>query len=993
MHFKKYLLTLAALIGMFGSLVHGASQSPVQREADSEACRHWVDSVYNSLTERERVAQLVFPKVVTTQGATTKAALKRLVERGGVGGILFTEGSIAQYVEMTNYAQSIAKVPLLMTFDGEWGLAMRIKNTTRFPNNMAIGAARDSERLSYLYGKEMGRQCKAIGIQVNFAPVADVNSNASNPVIGYRSFGENAAEVSRLVNAYSKGLEESGVQAVAKHFPGHGDTNQDSHETLPSLAKTMAQLEETEMVPFRSYVSSRSGSGVMMAHLAIKSIDRSGTPMSLSPAAYRLLRDNLGFDGLIYTDALGMKGAVMPDGSNATIAALKAGADVLLSPRNPLEDIDAIMAQIKAGKISPTLIEDRCKRVLTYKYLLGLGQGVPQMNLKEVEKQLCSPAAEEVNHMISAAVITALVNRNNTLPLGNLSDRKIAVVTTSAADSDDFVEMCRRYAPIESVYKQPLTATDLRKLGECDNVVFCVTNNKAAAKTTATQLSRLDNVISVFMVNPYKMAEMATLVKASEAVVLAYDDTPLLQRYAAQAVFGGINVDGRLPVTLRGLFERGAGIDLKKTRLGYTTPAMAGMRVSLSDSIDNLMKRAIDRKAIPGAQVLIARHGQIVLDRCYGLLGEGEDAVSPFNIYDLASVSKAIGTLPGVMLAVDKGLMNLDSPLSDYIPGLKNTDKENLTVREFLFHETGMAAALNMFTLMMDTATYTGTLTRTKPDAEHPVLIQKGLYGHKDARLRKDLVSPTRNDEFPIEMAEGMYVGAAARDTIMGRIYNSTLRPTKDYNYSCLNFALLMDGEQHATGIPHEVWCDSLLWKPLGAWTMGYRPNTRFDKKVSAPTEVDTYLRKQHLRGYVHDEMADFFGGVSGNAGLFSNADDIAKICQMWLNGGTYGGVRIISPETVRTFTTTVSPTCRRGLGFDKPDTVNPSDSPTTELANASTYGHLGFTGTVFWVDPENDMIVIFLTNRVNPTRDNSAFAHTSIRPEIMKQAILAIEK
>lgn len=982
------LFKAAIIAVLLGLPAQGLGANRIVASSDTKACQRWVDSVYNHMSERERVGQLIFPKVVPTLGANTKAQLKKLIDEGHIGGILFTEGSIEQYVEMTNYAQSISSVPLLNTFDGEWGLAMRIKEATRFPNNMAIGAARDAENLAYLYGREMGRQCKEIGIQVNFAPVADVNSNAANPVIGYRSFGEDPEHVARLVNAYSRGLEENGVQAVAKHFPGHGDTFTDSHMTLPTVDKNMAQLNQTELLPFRRFVDD-GGSGIMTAHLAVKALDPSGMPVSLSKKAHDFLRNDLKFDGIVYTDALGMKGAVTPDGSSATVAALKAGADVLLSPRNPLQEIDLILNEIKKGKISESLISDRVKRVLAYKYMLGLENGAPVMDVNRVKASLLSHQGEDVNRLVSAAVITALVNKDNVLPFGNLSERKIAVVSVGTSADNEFVTTCRRYANV-TPFGYPLTASELDKLNKFDDVIVLVAETRRKTPDVS-QLVGLRNLVTVFMVNPYKMAKMSQLVKASKAVILAYDDTPILRDCAAQALFGGIPVDGRLPVTLKGLFERGAGLDLKKTRLGYSTPVLKGMNEGLTDSIDAIVNEAMARKAIPGAQVLIAHKGDVVLDKTYGNITEGGEKVTPFTVYDLASVSKAIGTLPGVMLAVDKGLMNLDAPLSDYVAGLRDTDKKDLLVKEFLFHETGMPASMNMFLAMMDTATYSGPLTRSKPDADHNIKIQKGVYGHDNAKLRSDILSFTRSDSFPVEMAKGMFVGQAAMDTIMHRIYNSQLRKNKNYNYSCLNFALLMDGEQQSTSTPHEIWCDSLLWQPIGAWTMGYRPAERFSLNDIAPTENDTYLRKQTVHGYVHDEMAAFSGGIQGNAGLFANADDIAKICQMWLNGGTYGDVRFLSPETVKFFTTTVSPTCRRGLGFDKPDTKNPNNSPTTELANASTFGHLGFTGTVFWVDPENELIVVFLTNRVNPTRDNEAFASMSIRPEIMRQALLAI--
>lgn len=984
---KKLIINTIIAIFAAGTM---AASTPVRlaKDVNTAAMEHWVDSVYSTLTLRQKVGQLVFPKVVTTQGENTKATLKKLIDKGHIGGILFTEGSVEQYVEMTNYAQSLTSIPLLMTFDGEWGLSMRIKSTTRFPNNMAIGAARNAEKLAYDYGREMGRQCRAIGIHVNFAPVADVNSNADNPVIGYRSFGENPADVARLVCAYSRGLEDEGVQAVAKHFPGHGDTDSDSHKTLPSVNRSAKTLGTTELIPFNAFIKD-GGSGIMMAHLRILAIDPTGTPMSLSRPAYRLLREKLGYTGLTYTDALGMKGAVMPDGSNATVGALKSGADVLLCSRHPLEDIDTIVAEVKAGRIPMAVVDDRCRRILEYKYMLGLADGVPSMDIAQVKKALTAPEQQTVNNRVSASVITALVNKDNILPLKGLGGRSIAVICLGATGDNAFATTVRRYARAD-VYTGVPEAEVLRKYNTVITAVFNNTESTLAeAKKIAT--SKAQGLISVFLVNPYKMAGMSALVKASQAVILAYDDTPVLRSYAAQALFGGICVDGRLPVTLKGLFRRGAGLDLPKNRLGYTDPAAEGMNPSMVDSIDALMKAAIADGAMPGAQVLVARHGNVVMDRTYGVLTADGDSVSPFTVYDLASVSKAIGTLPGVMLAVDRGLLDVDAPLSRYIPGLRGTDKEAITVRQALYHQTGIPAALNMFTTMMDTATYSGPLTVSKPDSVHNIKIQNKVYGHDRARMRTDIVTGKRDELHPVEMARGMYVGQAAMDTIMGRIYGIKLRDNADYNYSCLNFALLMDAEQHATGTAHDRWCRENIWKPLGAWTMGYRPTEYLDTTQIAPTEKDTYLRKQTLRGYVHDEMAAFSGGVSGNAGLFANADDIAKMCRMWQQGGTYGGETIMSPETVHLFTTDKSPDSRRGLGFDKPDTANPAYSPTTSIANGSTYGHLGFTGTVFWVDPENDLIVVFLTNRVNPTRDNAAFNRHNPRPAIMRQALQAM--
>lgn len=980
----------------FAAVTVSAVTPTIIKKTDTRACERWVDSVYRSMSDRERVAQLVFPKVVPTRGADSRAVIKRLVSANGVGGLLFTEGTIDQYADMTDYAMSFARdgkgVAPLMTFDGEWGLSMRVKNTPRFPHNMGLGAVADPQ-LIYRYGAEMARECRLLGIQVNFAPVLDVNSNPSNPVIGYRSFGEDPVKVGRLGEFYSRGLEDGGVQAVGKHFPGHGDTGTDSHKTLPSLNHDLGRLEEVDLKPFKDFIDAGC-SGIMTGHIALPALDPSGTPASLSKKiSTELLRDKMGFEGLIYTDALGMKGATV-EGRNNALMALEAGADVLLSPLNPVDDIDFIAAALKSGKLSRKTLEDRCRRVLTYKYALGLSKPVT-IDTKGLAGAINSPEADMLNRELAAASMTVIYNRDDLLPIGNLDKTTIAVVNIGAPADNEFSATCSRYARVDRYYTNgaAFSAETLAKIKNHDVVIAAVYNDKSWARSTMASLKDCRNLVAVFMVNPYKMNKFAGSIGKAGALVLAYDDTPYTREYAAQALFGGIDVDGTLPVNLKGLAPIGTGVKLKKSRLGFSTPLAMGMRPSLTDSIDSIVGAALKANAFPGCQVLVARHGNVIHDKCYGLTTAGGAAVTPATVYDLASVSKATGTLPGVMKAYDLGLFSLDDKASKHIPGLRGTDKESVTVSQLLYHESGIRPALNMFEVMTDAASYTGDLIKGRPDAMHKRKVQNGAYVHNTARLRRDITSDTRSDRFPVTAAEGLYVGRETYDTIMGRIYHSPLRARKDYAYSCLNFCLLMDMEQRLTSQPHDRFVTDSIFAPIGAYTTCYRPTLHHNIGDIAPTEKDNYLRNQHLRGYVHDELANFSGGVQGNAGLFSNADDVAKICQMWLNGGVYGDRRVLSEETVRLFTTSKSPTCRRGLGFDKPDAEQPDNSPTCDEADPSVYGHLGFTGTVFWVDPVNDMIFVFLTNRVDPTRDNAAFSKANIRPELFRQLYKALDK
>lgn len=997
---KSKSISCALLLAMLAAGVPSAgAQQPVPHIFDKKYDRavHYADSVYNTLSERQRAAQLVFPKVVPTLDEKSKANIKKLFGTEGFGGVLYTQGSLEQYAAMTNYVQSVAKVPVMVTFDGEWGLSMRIKNTPRFPHNMTLGAIEGNPQLLYRYGQEMARECRLAGIHVNFAPDADVNSNPANPVIGYRSFGENPEKVSTSSIAYSLGLEDGGVLSVAKHFPGHGDTGVDSHKALPTVNHTRARLDSVDLVPFRGYIDARLG-GVMVGHINAPVLDSGGAPASLSSKiSTGLLRNELGFDGLVFTDALDMKGAVAPDGGNVSVAALLAGADALLSPVNPVNDLNAIMAAVKSGKVSEKMIEDRCKRILMFKYALGLPEDkAVDTNIARLSAAISTPEAEALIHELTAASMTVLFNKDNILPIGNLDRTSIAVVNIGAQGNNNFASTCRKYADTDTYFTmgENFSASSLDKIKNHDVVIAAVYNDSPAARAALSSVVKAagGKTVGVFMMNPYKMKKFSADFPAMKALLLAYDDTSDSRSCAAQALFGGIDVTGTLPVNLRGVAKAGTGVRLEKSRLGYSTPTAEGFKASLADSIDAIIKPAISKGALAGCQVLVARHGNVVINKTYGKTtnSAGGTPVTDNTIYDLASVSKATGTLPGIMKVYDMGRLPLDTKIGPLLPGLQDSAKKEITVRELLYHETGMPPALNMFNVIIDTLSYTGKLITSRPDANHKIKIQRKAYGHNTARLRRDITSTVKSEKFPIEGAKGIYLSKAAYDTVMGRIYNAPLRANKDYRYSCLNFSLLMDIEQRLTGIAHDRFVHDSIFAPIGAYNTCYRPLESHPESQVAPTENDTFLRRQTLRGYVHDELANFSGGVQGNAGLFSNADDIAKICQMWLNGGSYGDRRILSQETVDLFTKSKSPTCRRGLGFDKPD-PDPDNSPTCEEANPEVYGHLGFTGTVFWVDPKEDMIFVFLCNRVNPTRDSFEFNKLNMRPRLFSQLYKAL--
>jgi beta-N-acetylhexosaminidase len=952
----------------------------------------WVNATFSKLSPDEKIEQLMV-MMVRPEIGPEKSQIKDWVTNFNVGGLLFAEGTTVSQAELTNYAQSISKVPLMITLDGEWGLNMRLSDAPRFPRNLVVGAL-SNQALIYNYGREVARECRRMGIHVNFAPDLDVNDNPDNPVIGTRSFGDNPSAVAHDGIAYAKGLEDGGVLSAAKHFPGHGSTSQDSHKSLPTVTKNGLQLNLCELAPFRKYINAGL-SGVLVGHLYVPAIDKREIPSSLSEKyVNELLVGKMKFNGLIFTDALNMKGALSSSSASICVQALKAGDDLLLAPLNLDSEVAAIKAAVANGTLSQALIDEKCKKMLRYKYALGLSK--PQkVAVKDVSNDVYSAQAEVLRRKMWAGAMTVFKNNNSVLPLKNLDAEKIAVVSLGAGTGTFFQTRCAMYSETSKFsYNGSGSINSLvSSLKGYNTILVGVYDNNASTKNALASISaNCRNVIPVFFIKAFDVAGFKNGVARSSAAMLAYEDCDVAQDYAAQTVYGGNAASGILPISLEGIASHGAGFKYAASRLGYTVPEEVGVNSSMLNKIDALAKRGLSTKAFPGCQVLVAKDGKIICNRSYGVTDPATGTKVTVNtLYDLASVSKTTGTLPGIMKAYDSGLIRIDNPASVYIPQLRGTDKSKITLRQLLFHETGMPPVINMFNLVMDKSTYTGSILKSSPDDTYSIKVMDGAYGNKFAKMRTDIFSDSYSSKFNIPICKGIYGNRASYDTVMRTIYNVPLRADRNCVYSCLNFALLMNVEENVTHKAHNDYVTHYIYAPLGANHILYRPLTRFPLSQIAPTEQDTYLRRQVMRGYVHDEMACFSGGVQGNAGLFSNANDLAKLCQMWLNGGIYGGKRVLSASTVKLFTTVKSPNSRRGLGFDKPNKKDENSSPTCSEAPGTAYGHLGFTGTCFWVDPTNHLIFIFLCNRVYPTRNNEAFSDLDIRPHLFSEVYKSI--
>ena len=990
-HSRQFVLMLVALLlGVQQAL---AIRPSILNRANAAAMEKWVNETYSKLTPDERIAQIMILPVNPSK-EDAKWTVEYFVKNFKVGGLIYDASNIASQAELNNYAQSLADIPLMIALDAEWGLSMRLEDAQTCPRNLLLGGVGD-EKLMYDYGRELARECRLLGVHVNFAPVLDV-LDRDGGVLGNRSFGYSPDVVARNGVAFAKGLEDGGVLSTAKHFPGHGSTTADSHKELPFIDKSMQEMKLYDLVPFEQYVNVGLG-GMLTAHIDVSFLDDGVMPCSLSKQCVEgLLKTEMGFEGLIFTDALDMQGAQAVEGS-PSVNAILAGNDVLLMPHNVEASLDSVKAAIDDGRISWNDIEVRCKKMLRYKYAMGIIKyGKTPINVKTVAKQINTQQAQDLNRRLVEAAITVTSNDKKILPLADVKN-KMPVLTLGLGKADNlFQKRCANYMPTS-----PCVSTSALKSAENANRVIVALSSSSYVDDALAVARKFKHTVVVILDGPERLQGYADLITSSDidAVVIGYGSDDVWQDYAAQAIFGGIDVKGQLPVNIKSrdnkaVVHAGHGVKYKSTRLGYTLPVEVGFKPNMLSKIDSVCNYGIQQKAFPGCQVLVARHGKIVCNRSYGEINFNSGvAVTDNTLFGLASVSKATGTISGIMKLVDDGLINLDEPASKYIEGLRGTDKSAVTFRQLLYHETGLQPSLSMWNMMFDPATYSGKLIANSPTSTNTIKIMDGAYGHKDAKLRTDILSDHPTKEFNIAIADGIYGGKVTYDSIMNRIYHSELRANRKYCYSCLNFCLLANALQNVTRKSLDRYVDDNIFAPIGAYHTVYRPLNRFAPDDIAYTEVDTYLRKQHIHGYVHDELAAFSGGVQGNAGLFSNANDLAKVFQMWLNGGQYGGKQYYKESTIKTFMTSKSPNSHRGLGFDKPNKSNPKSSNTCAEAPAQVIGHTGFTGTCFWVDPKNDMIYIFLSNRVCPTRDNAANRRVSPRDNIQSIIYKSIVK
>jgi beta-N-acetylhexosaminidase len=959
----KYLFTIIILL-LFSS-------SKAQNIFDKNP---WVDSVFNSLSLEQKIGQLFMVAAYSNKDKNHKNEILSLINQQQIGGLIFMQGGPGRQANLTNAYQSATKIPLMIAMDAEWGAAMRLDSVISYPKQMTLGAIEDNSLIENM-GFQIGKELRRLGVHISFSPVVDINNNAKNPVINIRSFGENKYNVAEKGVAYMKGLQKAGVLANAKHFPGHGDTDSDSHYTLPLVNASPERFEELELYPFKQLIENNVGS-MMVAHLYIPKIDSTKNRAStLSPIiVQKMLKEKLGFSGLVFTDALNMKGvAKYYEPGKVEVEALKAGNHVLLFSENVPLAVSKIKEALQSGELNQSQIDEATYKILQAKYWLGLNQK-QKVNTKRLSADLNSSEGISIRKQLIEASQTLAVNKDSLLPLGNLSNLKIAALAVGDLKDNTFQKMLSRYGDV-TTFATP-KAIDSRqieslkkRLQAFDVVIISLhklsvfpRNNYGLNQEVISLVKALSElpgkkVLNLYG-NPY-LANQLTNLENYESVLFSFEENIDSQQAAAKVIFGAIPFTGKLPVSTN-IFEAGQGFSQKKNfRLNYALPEEMGINgTKLKKKIDSLAFEAMFQKATPGAVILATKNGKIIYERAYGHhTYQPVQPVTETDLYDVASITKVAATTLALMKLYDEEKIDLDQTLGFYLNWIPEwAPQHNLTLREVLAHQSGLPAWIPFYQKTLNTS----------------------------GEPRQKFYQNIKSDLFPWQVTDNLFMQFSYRDSIYHSIYKSSLRK-KEYKYSDVGYYFLFEIVESFAKMDLDTYVDSIFYKPMGLHRIGFNPKNKFIVDEIVPTENEKNFRRQLIHGYVHDPGAAMLGGVAGHAGLFSDAFSLASLGQMLLNNGEYGGVRYLSEKTINDFVNCqyCNSDNRRAAGWDKP--VKDGPGPTFRGISQKSYGHSGFTGTLWWIDPEEQIVYVFLSNRVHPSAENTKLQKGNFRSEVQK--------
>ena len=974
MKVKCYLsICLAGLLSMAGSVFGQNAET------------RWVDSVYNSLTLEQRVGQLICMRANQVDKPYYEDVAK-YIKQYNIGGVCFFRYDGEKQVDQANKWQAIAQTPLMVSIDAEWGLAMRVKNTINYPYQMTLGAIADDD-LIYQMGQQVAEQCQRMGIHVNFAPVVDVNSNPANPIIGMRSFGENPQRVGEKGVAYALGMQSKGLITTMKHFPGHGNTATDSHMTLPTVTRTMDEVQNIELAPFR-YMIEHGVNGAMVGHLYFPAIEKvKNTSSSLSYGVVtELLKEEMGFKGLIFTDGLDMKGVSETiQSKDVPYEAFLAGNDVLILPVDVPYAIKSIKSAAERDPKVMARVEESCKKILTYKYRAGLNHYRPSA-IANLFNDLKKQEYKDLRQTLFDNAVTMLRN-DNVFPLAK--NKKIAVVTIGNTKNDvnnglldngyqttSFVCPKDEISTKSAAWLKQLETYDLVVVNIEKTTMFAASNygiNDATVNFFNRLVAQNDVVLNLFAC-PYAL-DMFRINNSVKGLLVGYEDEVPAVKTVVTIMSGLQDAKGTLPVSAS-KFACGDGIvasdqpakktytpklnqpSIENNSIPSTLKAPSVLKISkeYEQQLDQVAKSGITQGAYPGCQIVAMKDGQVIYDKCFGTFtyGGGHE-VQPYDIYDIASCTKVFAATLAMMKLYEDGLVDLNKTLADYFPYLKGSNKANLKIIELMTHQAGLKAWVPF---------YKPTIDANGPKQEF--YVQKIDETHT------------------VRVAENLYLINGYDEVIFDSVMNTDLGKKK-YLYSDMGFYYIPRIVKQVANQSIEEYLDENFYIPMGLTHIGYKPLHRFNREQIAPTENDTVFRKQLIWGDVHDQVAAMLGGVSGHAGLFSNARDMAAIMQMLIDDGVYQGKQYLKPSTIKYFTTApyTANDNRRGIGFDKLPLGKKGGATASKSASMASFGHTGFTGTFAWADPENDLIIVFLSNRVYPDAEPNKLVKLGIRTRL----------
>ena len=905
-----------------------------------------IDSIINKMTIKEKIGQMIMVRVRSdfySDDNYLKKEIDNWIKEYKVGGLITFDGNGNVHGMYNNhkYFQSISEIPLLIASDLERGAGQQMAGATLFPSNMAVAATSNTNN-AYLQGKITASEAKQLGIHMILAPVLDVNNNPKNPIINFRSYSDSPEIVSNYGIEFIKGIQDNGLYACAKHFPGHGNTSIDSHTSLPTINSSINELNKVELYPFLQSIKN-DVKMIMIGHIAMPALDETLKPSSHSyEITTKLLKEKWNYKGLIITDGMEMGGVTKEAWSGeSAIRAINAGSDIILLPIDLERTINSIVDAIVNGKISEDRINHSLQKILKAKIDLNLFNF--KFNYNSLKKNIGSKQNKIIAENIAASSITLVKDKLNLIPIRPEKHKNIIHVILSTDDNANQTLKTFRsnvrytHANVKELYVNYETSDLLideiiKKLSGYEHILVSllvkIRMNKGESTINSSHLKLIDKINkltipSVFVsfgspyLNNYDLID---------TYICTYGYGNISQKAASNAIFGRTSINGKLPIKLNNEYKRGHGLNK--------------MKISNMFDIDNtydfssswkIIDLAIEKKIFPGAQIMVLKDNKILANKNFGKFTYSEDSkiVNKNTIFDIASLTKVVATTPVVMTLIKKKILNLEHEVNQFYPSFNGKWKENVTIRHLLNHTSGIKSYSQFFNNVE--------------------------YNNKGS-----IINVILNEELKFE-------------------------PGTATEYSDLGMILLMDICEKVSGLKFDKMVQNWVLKPIEM------NNTFFNPDISKlmnipPTEIDSVYRKKIIKGIVHDENAYHMGGISGHSGLFSNAYDIAKYAQTTLNLGIYNGKRVFDKRLVKKFTkgTNISSKFPFILGWDTPSKDGKSNAG--DLFSDYSFGHLGFTGTSLWIDAKNNIVIVFLSNRTYPTRNKKGIYNVrrSFHNEVM---------